>query len=321
MLQAKGLKNIYRNIIKIPEITILIPVILLSIFAVIFTETFFALKNIISIIRNISSIGIVSIFMTMLLMSRGLDLSSDAVAALIGVVFAFLLVKLDLPLGVVIICVIAIAVIVGLLNSIFILRLGIPSIIATLGMLYIGKGLSTVIAGGSYIVIDRQFAIYDFKIFGITIDVFIFIGIAVISDLVLRFTTFGRKVKLIGINANAAKISGINTIQITSILYILTALGAGFASLLFSMRSRIGTIDAGTSWALQAISACVIGGTSLFGGKGSILGTVLGVIFMGIVTNLMILLGIKSEWQYVGIGLFMLLGILLGVYREKIIID
>lgn len=309
--------NGLNSLIKIPEITVVIPIVIVILIGALFSDTFFNAKNILSIFRNVASIGIIAIFMTMLLMSKGLDLSPDAVAALTSVFFAFLLTNYGASLILSIPIVLGISLVIGLANALLILKLKIPSFIVTLGMLYIGKGLATIVAGGSYIMIKQEFAIYSFKILDITMDVFIFIGLAIVADLILRFTVFGRKIKLIGVNSSSAKISGIKTEQITAVLYILTSLSAGLASVLFTMRSGIGTTDCGSSWALQAITACIIGGTSLYGGKGSILGTILGVVFMGIITNLMMIFGIASEWQYVGIGLFMIVGILLGVYRER----
>jgi len=305
------------KLIMIPEITVAISILTVVIIGTVFSDSFLTARNILNIFRNTASIGIIAIFMTMLLMSRGLDLSPDAVASLSSVMFASLIMKSGFSIGTTTLIVILVSFVIGALNSVLILLMKIPSFIVTLGMMFVGKGLATIVAGGSYILAKRNYPIYSFKLFGVTMDVIILIVIAIAVDLLLRYTVFGRKVKLIGVNSKAARISGINVNIIAATLYILTALASGFASILFTMRSGIGTTDCGTNWALQAITAAVIGGTSLYGGKGTILGTFLGVFFMGLITNIMMIFGIASEWQYVGIGVFMIFGILLNTYREK----
>jgi ribose/xylose/arabinose/galactoside ABC-type transport system permease subunit len=271
-------------------------------------------------IRNVSYVGIVAIFMTFLLMSKGLDLSCDSVAALTSILVAFALQYLNLSPILSIGLAVIVSAVIGLINSRLITAFRMPSFIVTLGMLYVAKGSALILSNGGYIMIknrDYFLSLINKKYFGLTMDIYVFLVIAVGAEFVLRFTSIGRKIILLGTNSDAARISGINTVRIISILYILTSIGASLGAIEFTMRSSIGMIDCGTMWALQAITACVIGGTSIYGGKGSIIGTILGVIFLAEATNIMTLGNIHAEWQNVGLGLFIILGIFLEVFRTQ----
>ena len=311
-------KKILKTAIGIPEVTVLIPVAVALIIGTLASPEFMTTSNIVNLFRNVSYVGVLSIFVTMLLMSKGLDLSCDSVAALTSIIIGTAVMKLGLHPLIGILIGLATAAFIGIISGLLIMKVGMPSFVVTLGMLYVARGLAVVIADGAFIMIKNDFiGVIGTKFLGITLDVYIFIIIAIIADLTLRYTVMGRKIKLVGTNSEAAKICGINTARIGIMLYMLTALAAGIGATMFTMRSSIGMYDCGNSWALQAITACVVGGTSIYGGKGSVLGTVLGVFFMGMITNIMMLCNIQAEWQYVGIGLFMVAGILLEVYRTR----
>lgn len=311
-------KKILKTAIGIPEVTVLIPVAVALIIGTLASPEFMTTSNIVNLFRNVSYVGVLSIFVTMLLMSKGLDLSCDSVAALTSIIIGTAVMKLGLHPLIGILIGLATAAFIGIISGFLIMKVGMPSFVVTLGMLYVARGLAVVIADGAFIMIKNDFiGVIGTKFLGITLDVYIFIIIAIIADLTLRYTVMGRKIKLVGTNSEAAKICGINTARIGIMLYMLTALAAGIGATMFTMRSSIGMYDCGNSWALQAITACVVGGTSIYGGKGSVLGTVLGVFFMGMITNIMMLCNIQAEWQYVGIGLFMVAGILLEVYRTR----
>lgn len=305
--------------IQIPEITIFVTLIAAFALASLLSPSFLKGDNLLGLVRNVSYIGIIAIFMTLLLMSKGLDLSCDSSAAMSSVIFANAVVNLKMPIIEAIALALGAAFVLGLVNSVFILRANMPSFVVTLGMLNVAKGVGFAISNGfaiSGLPIELQKFI-NFKVIGIPLDVIIFIAIAISADFILRFTTSGRKIILIGVNYDTAVLSGIKAKKIITVLYASTALAASLAAIMFTFRSRMGMLDVGTNWSLQAITGCVIGGTSIYGGKGSILGTVLGVIFMGTVTNIMVQTGVSSEWQYVGIGVFMILGILLDLFRSN----
>lgn len=305
--------------IQIPEITIFATLIITFAVGSLLSPSFLKVDNLLGLVRNVSYIGIVAIFTTLLLMSKGLDLSCDSSAAMSSVIFANAVINLKMPVIEAIALALGAALLLGFVNSILILRANMPSFVVTLGMLMVAKGVGFAISSGfaiSGLPLELQKFI-NLKVSGIPLDVIIFIVIAIGADFVLRFTTSGRKIILIGTNYDTAILSGIKAKKIITMLYIGTALAASFAAIMFTFRARMGMLDVGTNWSLQAITACVIGGTSIYGGTGSILGTVLGVIFMGSITNIMVQTGVSSEWQYVGLGLFMIVGILLDLYRSK----
>ena len=314
----KGNANsVFNLIIGVPEITILIPVVILLVAGSFLSPAFLTQANMINVVRNVSYHGIIAIFMTLLLMSKSLDLSCDSVAAFSSILFAWMLMNTGASILSASLAAIAFSAVAGVVNAILIQKFSLPPFVATLGMMFVMRGIGLIVSDGGFIMITDVAMPAENRFLGITLDVYTFVVLAVLADIVLRFSGSGRKIRLLGTNLIAAKLSGINTVKISIALHILTAMAASLGALLFTMRSSIGTITIGTGWALQAITGCIIGGTSLRGGKGSILGSFLGVLFIGLITNLMMLGGIQAEWQNVGIGIFMIVGILLEVYRSR----
>jgi ribose transport system permease protein len=199
-------------------------------------------------------------------------------------------------------------------------KLKLPPFIATLGMMMVSKGLSLVISGTKPIYFlatpaFRQIAMGT--IFGIPYAVFIFFGAAVIASLILTRTIVGRYAFALGSNEEAARLSGINVDRWKIGIYTLEGLFVGLAGIVMASRLNSAQPALGQGYELEAIAAVVIGGTSLSGGEGSILGTIIGAFIMSVLTNGLRILSIPQEWQTVVIGIIVILAVYTDILRRQ----
>jgi len=272
-------------------------------------------ENAANVARQISVNLCLSIGMTMVILSGGIDLSVGSVLALSGAVVASSLktgVALPAvdrliqftPVGAVVIGVLVGAAL-GAFNGLTITRLHLPPFVATLGMMSIARGLTKLWTGGftiNQLGDDFKFLAVGHPL-GVPMPVWTAGGLALAFAAVTRFTPFGRHVYAVGGNERAAALSGLNVKQIKTIVYVLSGALAGVGGLIATARVDAADPKAGESYELDAIAAVVIGGTSLSGGRGSIFGTVLGCLIIGVLNNGLVLLNVASDWQLVVKGL------------------
>jgi ribose transport system permease protein len=266
---------------------------------------FLSVSNFLNTLLATSTIGVLAIAATLILCSAGLDLSIGSLMALTGVVGAYLCVVLGLPWPFAIIGTLGTGAFAGYVNGQLITRTRIPAFIVTLGMLGIARGLSFIIApnGGAIYGLPASIVyLGQGRPLGIPTPVIILAITALIAHFALAYSKFGRHTLAMGDNENAARATGIPVEKLRRILYTLSGLLAGLAGLIFMARVNSGDPQAGFNYELAAITAAIIGGTSLFGGKGSILGSIVGALIMGVLQNGLNLLGVQSYYQQVAIG-------------------
>lgn len=272
--------------------------------------------NIINVIRQVSIVAIIGIGMSFILISGEIDLSVGSICALSGIIVTMCLrdgmnLFLAIPLA------LATAALCGVANGAIHVFAKIPSFIVTMGMLNIARGIVLVITN-SYSITELP---ASFKVIGrgyagpIPVPVIIMIVCYVVGFIALKYTKFGRSVYAIGGNLDAARLSGLPVDRNKILIYILCAVTAGIAGIILSSRMFSGQPSAGTGLELDAIAACVIGGTSTTGGKGRLWGTFLGALIMGIITNGMNLLNISTNWQLIVQGLIIIVAV--GLDRMK----
>lgn len=280
---------------------------------------FLSVSNFMNILLATSTIGVLAIAATYVIGSGGLDLSLGSVLGLSGVVGAAVAVKLGLPTPVAVLATIAAGALAGLVNGLIITRAFVPAFIVTLGMLGIARGLALVISDGRVIYGLPGAMVYigQGRPLGIPMPVIIFVGTAVIMHIILAYTRFGRHTLAIGDNENAARTSGIAVERHRLILYTLSGGLAGLAGLLFATRINSGDPTAGLTYELTAITAAIIGGTNLFGGRGSILGTMVGALIMGVLQNGLNLLAVQSYYQQMAIGGVLILAVFIDQYQVR----
>jgi len=282
----------------------------------ILSPNFLDLFNLSNLTRQISLYAIIAAGETMVMTSGGIDLSVGSVLALSGVLAAMLnamgnnYMVISVGIGAGILC--------GLGNGFLVSKLRINPFIVTLGMLNIARGVVLVITKGFPIPVYRGalLTLGQGSILGIPI-LFLFMGVVgMIMALILGRTRFGTHLKAIGSNEPAAWAMGINVPRVKLLTYTLSGLLAGLAGLLLAGRLSAGQANAGVGWELDAIAAVIIGGTSLMGGEGSVVGSLVGAALLGVIRNALVLFGVSMYWQTVVIGCILIGGIALGSIRE-----
>ena len=272
---------------------------------------FLSISNFLNILLATSVIGILAIGSTFVISSAGLDLSVGSVMGLAGVAGAVVMNQLGLNwvFGI-LACIIAGGIAV-FFNGQLVTRAKIPAFIVTLGMLGVARGTALLLCDGKPIYgLSNEFLFLgQGRPFGIPFPVVIFIVVALITHYILASTKFGKHTLVIGDNQIAAVAMGININRHKVQLYALSGGLAGLAGMIFTSRVNAGDPTAGLNYELTAITAAIIGGTNLFGGKGSIIGTFIGALIMGVLQNGLNLLAVQSYYQRMAIGAVLILAV------------
>jgi ribose transport system permease protein len=295
--------------------------ILLIIIFAIASPNFLKFENIIGILLATSVNGILAVGITFIIITGGIDLSLGTVmtfgSVVAGVFISFW--NFPIPLGV------AMGIMAGgfcgFLNGVAVARLKLPPFIATLGMMMITKGLNLVLSGTKpiYFVDKPVFGqIATFPVLGIPLGVMIFFASALIAAFILSKTIVGRYTYAIGSNEEATRLSGINTDAWKIGIYSLGGLFFGIAGIVMASRLQSAQPALGPGYELDAIAAAVIGGASLSGGEGNILGTIIGAFIITVLTNGLRILSVPQEWQMVITGLIVISSVYLDILRRKV---
>lgn len=309
----------------------LIVLLALIVLATVLTNgVFVRTKNLLNILRQVSMMGLISLGVTLVIISKGIDLSSGSVLALVSVVTASLAqtsawhLKIfpnipELPLIVPLVVGLGTGTLCGLINGSFVAYAGIPAFIATLGMYASARGLAFVYSNGQPIstLIPSYTFIGQGDILGIPVPVLIFLFFTWLTYMILNHMRFGKYVYAIGGNELAARVSGIPIAKIKLCIYAYAGFLAAVAAIILSSRINSGQPGLGVSYELDAIAAATVGGVSHSGGIGTIGGTLIGVLIMGTLTNTMDLMNISPYWQQFVRGVIIVGAVCLDTYRRK----
>ena len=291
-----------------------------AIFVQLMNPVFFSSININSFLRQAGYILIPSIGMTLILISGGLDLSVGAVLALAGTVSGFGMVNFGLPIWISVIMGLLSGIGIGLLNGAIIVRFSVPPMIITLGMMYVARGLVLVTTNGVavYPLPLTWQAWEQSTLFGLPMVVPFCIVLCVVFHIIMTQTVFGRSLYAVGGNRDTAKLSGIKVNKISLAGYAISGVMAALSGLVISSRLGSAQPSAGEGYELSVIAACIIGGTSLFGGRGTILGTAIGSIFMSMLTNSMTLMRVNVNYQKLVVGIVLVFAVILDQFKREI---
>src|SRR3954466_8540525 len=279
-------------------------------------DRFANFDNLLTILRLAAVIGVVSVGMTFVIIGGGIDLSVGAIVALASV-WATTLATQQMAQNVhwivMVVTALAVGAGAGLINGVVIAYGKLVAFIATLAMLAAARGLAEIISNRrTQIVQDKDFLdFFSGSVFGIPTLVIIFALVAVVGWILLNRTTFGRRTFAVGGNAEAARLAGIRVQRHTVLLYVLSGVACGIAAVMIMARTTTGSATHGTLYELDAIAAVVIGGTLLVGGRGTIVGTVLGVLIFTTLGNVFTLNNLSSSAQAVARGVIIVLAVLL----------
>jgi ribose transport system permease protein len=295
--------------------------ILLIIFFSILSANFLTYHNIITILLMTAVNGILAVGITFIIVSGGIDLSIGTVMTFGSVMAGVFVSMLGLPIAAGIIAAIAAGALCGFVNGFSIAKLGLPPFIATLGMLNITKGLNLIVSGTKPVYFTNAPAFGTIAIppvLGIPLGVLIFFFTAAVAAFILSKTIIGRYAFAIGSNEEAARLSGINTKAWKMAIYSLSGAFFGVAGVVMASRLNSAQPALGPGYELDAIAAAVIGGASLSGGEGSILGTVIGAFIITVLTTGLRIISVPQEWQMVVTGLIIIGAVYLDISRRKI---
>jgi ribose transport system permease protein len=301
-------------------------IVIIAVFSVL-SPNFMQFDNVVGILLATAVNGVLALGVTFVIITGGIDLSVGTVMTLSAVITGVLITNLNLPVPVGIVGGIATGALAGLANGILIARYKIPSFIATLGMLNVAKGLALVISGLKPVYFSdtpsfNQAAmgsligsiIPGFAIPNLVLVLFV---AAIVASLVLSRTILGRYTFALGSNEEAARLSGVKVVNWKIAVYTVCGLFAGLAGVLIAARLNSAQPALGQGYELDAIAAAVIGGTSLSGGEGSILGTVIGAFIISTLTNGLRILSVPQEWQTVVTGGIVILAVYLDIVRRR----
>jgi ribose transport system permease protein len=291
------------------------------------SPNFLQFDNVVGILLATTVNGVLALGVTFVIITGGIDLSIGTVMTLSAVMTAMFLTEWHLPIPLGIAAGIATGALAGLVNGTLIAKLKIPSFIATLGMLSIAKGLALVISGLKPIYFNDTPAFNRGAMgsavgavipgFDVPNLVLVLFGAAILASLILSKTILGRYTFALGSNEEAARLSGVNVDRWKMAVYTLAGLFSGLAGVLIGARLNSAQPSLGQGYELDAIAAAVIGGTSLSGGEGSILGTVIGAFIISTLTNGLRILSVPQEWQTVVTGGIVILAVYLDIVRRR----
>ena len=302
---------------------------LMALFAIL-EPRFMSQINLFNVMRQVSITGLLAVGMTFVILTAGIDLSVGSLVAFAGLVAAAVAkgglenrftvgegVGYGWPLAA--LAAIAVGLICGWLQGIAITRLKVPPFVVTLGGMSAFRGAALLFAAGGPISgFEPSFTWWgQGKIGPVPVPVIIFLVAAVIAHITLRYTRYGRQVYAVGGNPEAARLSGLNVDRIIASVYVIIGFFAGLGSFVLAARLNSAEAVAGTGYELTVIASVVIGGTSLFGGSGTIFGTVVGTLLIGVLLNGLVLMNVSSYVQQIIIGVIIVLAVAFDTFAKS----
>ncbi|MGV8907989.1 MAG: ABC transporter permease [Propionicimonas sp.] len=300
-------------------------VLIFVVFSVVSPQIFPSYSNVTAILFSTTVVGLLALGSTLVIITAGIDLSVGTAMTLSAVMSATFIVNWNVPVWLGIIMTIAFGGLVGLVNGFNVAILGLPPFIATLAMMLVAQGLALVISNARPIYFDaKDDAGYIWLSTGSIIPgtrfpnaVIVLALAAVVAFVLLNKTLLGRYDISIGSNEEATALSGINTKKWLVIIYAVSGLFVGLAAIMISARLGSAQPATGSGYELQAIAAVVIGGTSLSGGKGTIVGTIIGALIISVINNGLQIISVRQEWQNVILGLVILIVVFIDQLRAR----
>lgn len=328
-------RRINLNTIMVEGRALLALALIIAIFASL-SPNYLDADNLIIMARHVAINAIVAIGMLMVILHGGIDLSVGSTVGLSGIVAGYLLQGFNLPLSelvaypavwVVVLIAVGVGALIGLVNGLLVSRLSVAPFIATLGMLYVGRGLALVISNGETFTALRGdpalgntgfLTVLAGRPFGIPMPVWCMIAFGVVFSVLLTRTPFGRWLYAIGGNQRAAELSGVPVKRVMTRVYVLSGVCSAVVGLLLAADLPAATPRAGEFYELNAIAAVVIGGAALSGGRGTIRGTLIGAFVIGFLVDGLVLVGVSVFWQQVIKGAVIILAVAVDQAQQKL---
>lgn len=307
--------SLFLTLVRFRELSIIIFIVLLMILVTIRTPAFLTIDNFRDILLNISILTIVALAQTMVVITRGIDLSVGSMIGLVAMMVSFVVVGIPgmNPLVAVLLGM-ALGAVLGGFNGLIITAGGVPPIIATLGTLSIFRGLIFIYSNGQWVnsheMPDTFRTLAKGAPLGIPNIIIIAALVALAVYFFLNYTRWGRDIYTIGSNPEAAEVAGVNVSRTTFMVYVISGLLCGLAAVLWASRFESAQTNTALGFELQSVAAAVVGGVNIFGGSGSVAGVILGAFLLGTIENSLTLVRISPFWQLAAQGLLILTAVL-----------
>jgi ribose/xylose/arabinose/galactoside ABC-type transport system permease subunit len=312
-------KNVLKSLKgkRVAEANLIIIIIVFMAFLAVMTPNFLSVNNIRNLVRQTSVIGIVALGMTFVIISGGIDLSVGSILGVASILSSMLMVN-GVGIFISILFSLIVCAALGIVSGVVIHHGKVPPFIATLGMMTAGRGIVMLLSGARMVAgLPREFTQFSQKtIIGIPALFFVWLLIIIATYIITTRSIFGRNLFAYGSNLEAARLSGINIRTYTYAVYAISGLLSGIAGVLMTSRLANGIPTAGQGYELDAIAAAVVGGASLNGGSGTIIGTVLGAFLIAIIQNGGNLLGINSFILQISVGVLIVASVMIDQKRK-----
>ncbi|OUQ26667.1 ribose ABC transporter permease [Lachnoclostridium sp. An131] len=299
---------------------IILSLLVLCILLTFATEHFLTTRNILNVLLQISTNGMIAFGMTYVILLGGIDLSVGSVVALSGTISMALMARSNWPLVPALLIGVVIGLAVGVINGLLITKVKMPAFIVTLAMMNITRGLALIMTSGKpiYVQDERLLIIGNGKFLDvIPLQIIYMLIIFLILFCVLNYTRYGKHLYATGGNIEAARFSGINVDSVRIIAYVISGVVSGIAGVMTAARLYSALPTMGEGAEMDAIAAVVLGGTMMTGGSGTLGGTLIGTLIIGVMNNGLNLLGVNSYWQDVAKGIIIIFAIVVDIIKNK----
>jgi len=318
------LKNLYRillgHLVQTRELGVFVPLLLVMVITGFINPVFWSSANMYNVSRDISFLLIMSLGVTIVMLGGGIDISVAMVGTLAGCVSGYMMVAFDFPVILAIICGLSSGLLCGFINGFIAAWMGVPSIITTLGMMFVSMGVALVMSSGRPIFPfpDEYVFLGQGRLFEIPVPVLISLILWLIMYILIHKSKLGFWMAALGGNEEAARRAGLDVLKLKWLGYIIASFYSSVAGILLSARLGVAQALLGFGMELKAIVATIIGGTSLFGGVATIPGTLAGGAIMGMMTDVLVILHISTYWQNIFIGVLIIVAVSFDTYRRRI---
>ena len=300
------------------KVGIVISLILLVVIFTMATNTFFSVKNMVNILQQTSINCVIALGMTLVIITGGIDLSVGSIMALTGMVMAQMMTS-GVNIGLSLFVGVCLGIACGVLNGLLISKLQLQPFLVTLGTMSVFRGLTLIISNGLPVRgFPQEFSDSMNSLnASVPVPVILLLVFAVILFFVIKYTKYGQYVFAIGGNEEASRLSGINTLLVKTITYAINGFACSLAAIIFMGRLAAADPQAGNGYEMYAIAAAAIGGASLAGGKGSLVGTIIGALILGTLSNGLTLCNVQSFYQTLAIGLIVIIATVIDHFSNK----
>jgi erythritol transport system permease protein len=299
------------------------------------SPVYFSVNNFLIMSSHVAIFGLLGLGMLIVILTGGIDLSVGSTLALAGVCAGFMMQGIELswfgvilypPVWVVVILTCCVGALVGVVNGVLVAYFRVPAFVATLGLLYVARGIALLLTNGLTIndlageesLGNQGFAWLGFnRLFGVPIGIIVLVVVALLCALMLNRSALGRWIYSTGGNARAAELSGVPVKRVQVLVYVISGICSAIAGLVLSSQLTSAGPTAGQTYELTAIAAVVVGGASLMGGRGTVRGTLLGAFVIGFLSDGLVIIGVSSYWQTVFTGAVIVLAVLMNSIEYK----